>query len=137
MTVADKESVPDCESGQCGGGARQSPQLTKGNNMYKDEKVQVLQRSLTDAEQTVSLITQKVDSLLLTYGSPYKVSDIYLGEYPSSIMIRAEDEYGSQPDEDSMGLGNGGYDTWRTLRKELALLTGAGWVGFPIWYWSK
>lgn len=105
--------------------------------MYRDDTITVVKRSLTNEELARQTIRDSVTKYLVIHGSPYVVSYVDFSEYPRSITVRAVDESLRQPDENDLGVDDEGYDKLSEVFKKLATLTGARWVGFPTFYWSK
>lgn len=105
--------------------------------LYEDVEVVVLRRILSCETTAEEVITAMVNELLVEFKTGYKVAEVSFYDYPREIEVRAEDEEGHEPDEDSLGLSNEGYNKLRELLDSLSDLTGARWVGFPGYYYSK
>lgn len=105
--------------------------------LYEDVEVVVLKRILTCETAVIEVVTARVNEVLKDFGSPYQVADVYLHDYPREIEVLAEDSDNRPPDENDLGLSYEGCDKMRELFDELAELTGANWVSFPGYYYSK
>ena len=105
--------------------------------LYEDIEVVVAKRQLTCETTVKEVITAMVNELLAEYKTGYQVAYVTLKDYPAKITVIATDKSRNEPDEDSLGLDAEGYDKLEELLDELAILTGAGRVGFPGYYYSK
>lgn len=107
------------------------------SEFYEDIEVTTTERILTNPILVKELIKRDFQEVLNKFGSPYEVTNVSLKSYPREILVTAVDRFDMEPDEDSLGLDDGGFDALLKLEDNLAKLTGASRVHFPYWYFSK
>ena len=105
--------------------------------LYEDVDIIVRQRRLTCETTVKEVLTAMINELLTDYKTIYKVAYVTLKDYPQKITVVAIDKDSNEPDEDDLGLNNEGHNKLRELLDSLSDLTGARWVGFPGYYYSK